>query len=97
MQRVAGKDATKEFRKFHDVQQVLHRYGKELYVGEVGSNKDNQEKEEKKEESNSFGDLVPYGDPNWYQGYTSPFFNDSHKQFRYCLFILFSPLIFSYS
>ena len=29
-----------------------------------------------------FGDLVPFGDPNWYQGWDSPFYNDSHKKLR---------------
>ncbi|GAA5878916.1 hypothetical protein JCM16303_007228 [Sporobolomyces ruberrimus] len=29
-----------------------------------------------------FGDLVPFGDPFWYQDWTSPYYNDSHKKVR---------------
>jgi alkylation response protein AidB-like acyl-CoA dehydrogenase len=29
-----------------------------------------------------FGELVPYGDPSWYQDGYSPFYNDSHRRFR---------------
>lgn len=41
-----------------------------------------------------FGELVPFGDPTWYQvriyiivnsqyqGWASPYYNDSHKRFR---------------
>lgn len=31
---------------------------------------------------NSLGDLVPFGDPAWYQGNYSPFYNDSHRRMR---------------
>ena len=30
----------------------------------------------------SFGDLVPYGDPAWYQRFNSPYYNESHRQWR---------------
>eukprot|EP01087_Luapelamoeba_hula_P002544 TRINITY_DN1220_c0_g1_i2.p1 TRINITY_DN1220_c0_g1~~TRINITY_DN1220_c0_g1_i2.p1 ORF type:complete len:440 (-),score=66.65 TRINITY_DN1220_c0_g1_i2:54-1373(-) len=29
-----------------------------------------------------FGDQVPFGDPAWYQGSKSPFYNDSHRVWR---------------
>ena len=29
-----------------------------------------------------FGELVPYADPSWYQGWNSPYYNDSHRRFR---------------
>jgi len=29
-----------------------------------------------------FGDGLPYGDPNWYQRWHSPYFNDSHRRLR---------------
>jgi alkylation response protein AidB-like acyl-CoA dehydrogenase len=29
-----------------------------------------------------FGDMVPYGDPSWYQDWFSPYYNDSHRKFR---------------
>lgn len=30
----------------------------------------------------SFGDMVPYADPPWYQGYNSPFYGESHIALR---------------
>lgn len=33
-------------------------------------------------ESSHFGDLIPYADPAWYQGYRSPYYKDSHKRLR---------------
>lgn len=32
--------------------------------------------------SQHFGDLIPYGDPAWYQGYRSPYYSDSHRRLR---------------
>ncbi len=31
---------------------------------------------------NLFGELIPFSDPGWYQGWTSPYYNDSHRKFR---------------
>jgi len=30
----------------------------------------------------TFGDLVPFGDPYWYGKYKSPFYKETHKKFR---------------
>ena len=30
----------------------------------------------------SFGDLIPYADPNWHQGYHSTYYKESHVAFR---------------
>ncbi|TGZ76331.1 acyl-CoA dehydrogenase NM domain-like protein [Ascodesmis nigricans] len=35
-----------------------------------------------KEALETFGDLIPYGDPNWYQGYVSPYYNETHAALR---------------
>lgn len=32
-----------------------------------------------------YGDLTPYGDPGWYQGWNSPYYNESHRRFRAAL------------
>eukprot|EP01112_Ceratiomyxa_fruticulosa_P002087 TRINITY_DN1221_c0_g1_i1.p1 TRINITY_DN1221_c0_g1~~TRINITY_DN1221_c0_g1_i1.p1 ORF type:complete len:459 (-),score=118.76 TRINITY_DN1221_c0_g1_i1:87-1343(-) len=32
--------------------------------------------------SERFGSPTPYGDPYWYQGYASPYYNESHVAFR---------------
>jgi alkylation response protein AidB-like acyl-CoA dehydrogenase len=29
-----------------------------------------------------FGEMIPFGDPVWYQGWYSPYFTDSHRRFR---------------
>jgi len=34
------------------------------------------------EELSSFGQMVPFGDPMWYQGASSTFYNESHIKFR---------------
>lgn len=31
---------------------------------------------------NIFGELFPFGDPQWYQGWKSPYYNESHARFR---------------
>ncbi|KAK9460701.1 acyl-CoA dehydrogenase/oxidase [Lipomyces oligophaga] len=32
--------------------------------------------------SEPYGDLIPYGDPSWYQGYVSPYYNETHVALR---------------
>jgi len=39
-------------------------------------------KKEPKAPAEPFGDQIPYGDPNWYQGWTSPYYNESHIAWR---------------
>ncbi|SCV74312.1 BQ2448_6744 [Microbotryum intermedium] len=34
------------------------------------------------EDTTYFGDLVPFGDPMWYQDWSSPYFTDSHRKVR---------------
>lgn len=29
-----------------------------------------------------FGEMIPYGDPGWYQGYHSPYYNETHAALR---------------
>merc|ERR1711865_827976 len=29
-----------------------------------------------------YGEAVPYGDPNWYQGWASPYYKPTHHKFR---------------
>jgi len=68
---------------------VLPTYGDDLLVGVIGS-KDQMDESEKKKRAASkvieamggFGDLVPYGDPNWYHGFNSQYYNDTHRRVR---------------
>ncbi|KAI7903331.1 acyl-CoA dehydrogenase/oxidase [Cokeromyces recurvatus] len=49
-----------------------------------------QQQQEENEEPNAnplivnetFGDMVPFGDPMWYQDWYSPFYNDTHRKLR---------------
>jgi hypothetical protein len=99
LQRVAGKDASKQFWKYHN-DSILKKYQKQLQVGSLDTKAAppvppataaQEEKKETKDivqpEANSgviapqptaaaaeeaepfdsFGDLVPYADPSWYQ------------------------------
>nr|POF15556.1 putative cytochrome b5 [Quercus suber] len=112
LQRVAGKDASKQFWKYHN-ESILKKYKGKLQVGSL----DTKAKaapptppasppaakkeavvpqaesgavvpapgpgaEEEAEAMESFGDLVPYADPSWYQGYHTPYFNESHAALR---------------
>lgn len=85
--KVAGKDATKEFNNFHNAADVINKYGPKLYVGDIGSGSAAPQQAPKKEsvpnDAGMFGELIPYGDPNWYQGWNSTYYNESHHKFRY--------------
>eukprot|EP00388_Colpodella_angusta_P006947 GDKJ01020046.1.p1 GENE.GDKJ01020046.1~~GDKJ01020046.1.p1 ORF type:complete len:1145 (+),score=287.29 GDKJ01020046.1:247-3681(+) len=95
--RVAGQDATSQFDKFHNAQQVLAKYGPELLVGPLNGKRSASQSSVVKsasvvarsdsfvnnEEMNLYGELNPYGDPCWYQGWRNPgYYNESHKKFR---------------
>lgn len=95
--RVAGKDASKQFHQYHNVAAVLQKHGPRLYVGNVGATAEaTQPSAAKPAEARgvppspaagkgsgrTFGDLVPWGDPTWYQRWHSPYYNDSHHRFR---------------
>uniref|UniRef100_A0A0G4HXZ6 Cytochrome b5 heme-binding domain-containing protein n=1 Tax=Chromera velia CCMP2878 TaxID=1169474 RepID=A0A0G4HXZ6_9ALVE len=80
--KVAGKDATKEFEKFHNVAQVLGQYGDSLLVGSIAQDAAKAPAKSKQSDG-MYGDLLPYGDPTWYQGWGNPgYYNDSHRRFR---------------
>ena len=99
LQRAAGKDASKQFWKYHN-ESILKKYKTQLQVGSLDTKPKpelpptppatppaREEKEvvvpsasggpaapspgpaaaEEAEAMESFGDLVPYGDPAWYQ------------------------------
>jgi cytochrome b involved in lipid metabolism len=86
---VAGKDASEQFTQMHNVQEVLEKYGPKLYIGDIASGKIEKQQEPAQEESLNrkkkysnlaFGELVPFGDPNWYQDFHSPYYNESHRK-----------------
>ncbi|GBC22996.1 uncharacterized protein OCT59_014066 [Rhizophagus irregularis] len=77
--KVAGTDATKQFDNFHNLS-VLEKHT-QLQIGEVGSAQEEVSNEASSGEG-PFGDLVPFGDPYWYQDFYSPYYNDSHRRVR---------------
>ncbi|KAH8702991.1 acyl-CoA dehydrogenase/oxidase [Phaeosphaeriaceae sp. PMI808] len=104
--RVAGKDASKQFWKYHN-DGILKKYQKKLQVGSLDTKAvppppAPEKKEiitpeansgdvapqptstvaEESEPFDSFGDIVPYADPSWYQTYHSPYFNETHVALR---------------
>lgn len=110
--RVAGKDASKQFWKYHN-EGILKKYKSQLQVGSLDSKKrpaaaplptppatpPTQEIAKPKAEAgtlsvqpagqsipsvplDTFGSLIPYGDPNWYQSYHSPYYNETHAAIR---------------
>jgi len=86
---VAGKDATEQFKQFHNMQDVLNKHGSKLCVGEISSGEKNKkvildgyEQRKAKYSDQAFGELIPYADPNWYHDFRSPYYNDSHRRFR---------------
>jgi len=90
--KVAGTDATKQFDSFHNLS-VLDKVGAEYCVGEIGG-ADKPDRGlpttktvaatqiEDSAECDPYGDLVPFGDPLWYQEFYSPYYKDSHRRLR---------------
>ncbi|KIW30315.1 uncharacterized protein PV07_06065 [Cladophialophora immunda] len=114
LQRVAGKDASKQFWKYHN-EGILKKYKGKLQVGSLDTKKVEapptppatppaEKVSEKKvrpqaepgtvapapgpaapeeaEALDPFGSLIPFGDPSWYQGYHSPYYNETHAALR---------------
>lgn len=132
LQRVGGKDASKQFWKYHNAS-ILKKYKGQLQVGSLDTKakqaahapapkketiapaptegdiapnskpksapahtskqqvaapaptEGDLSKGESKAESvalDPYGDLVPYADPNWYQSYHSPYYNETHAALR---------------
>ncbi|CAI2187120.1 4685_t:CDS:2 [Funneliformis geosporum] len=75
--KVAGTDATKQFDNFHAAS-ILEKYTK-LQIGVIGQE---EVSSEVASVDGPFGDLVPHGDPYWYQDFYSPYYNDSHRRVR---------------
>ncbi|GAA5910744.1 uncharacterized protein JCM6883_000299 [Sporobolomyces salmoneus] len=91
----AGTDASEKFWQFHN-QKILDTVASKFLIGTVGEapqaaaqdgsgevNGQEEETEEEEEEDDTyFGDLVPFGDPSWYQDWSSPYYKPSHYKVR---------------
>lgn len=96
--KAAGTDATKQFDAFHNanvlqklgVKYEIGHVGVPMDQEDKATNEEIQEQQEEAEEDNSnplvveetFGDMVPFGDPMWYQDWYSPYYNDTHREVR---------------
>ncbi|KAF2755080.1 acyl-CoA dehydrogenase [Pseudovirgaria hyperparasitica] len=107
LQRVAGKDASKQFWKYHN-EGILKKYQKTLQIGSLNtkataapekqeeskeiaqpvaesgtvSAEPTEDAEESFETLDTYGDLIPYADPSWYQSYHSAYYNQTHADLR---------------
>ncbi|KAL4796796.1 acyl-CoA dehydrogenase/oxidase [Aspergillus venezuelensis] len=105
LQRVAGKDASKQFWKYHN-EGILKKYKSQLQIGSLDSKKAAAAEEpaapapvdtvpqpqaaeavdvksaKSEEVLDPYGELIPFADPAWYQGYHSPYFNKTHAALR---------------
>lgn len=87
--RVGGQDATKFFHKYHDVSRVMKKYGVKYRIGTVSDKALSPAKlsalapnETSSIASETFGEMIPFADPSWYQGYYSPYYNETHVALR---------------
>lgn len=85
--KAAGADATKQFDAFHSPS-VLTKIASKYLIGEVGvEGTESAEADEVVDQNplqvgETYGDMVPFGDPMWYQDWYSPYYNDSHRAVR---------------
>ncbi|KAJ5128800.1 Cytochrome b5 [Penicillium atrosanguineum] len=87
LQRVAGKDASKQFWKYHNEEAGRARSGPAPAPKKAESTPQPQASGDFKppataEPQEPYGDLIPFADPSWYQGYSSPYFNETHAALR---------------
>lgn len=76
----AGTDCSAKFWQFHSAK-VLAKHGGPLKIGTLKGAVVEVE-EAANQDEDYFGDLVPFGDPMWYQDWASPYYNDSHRAVR---------------
>ncbi|OLL25523.1 Acyl-CoA dehydrogenase [Neolecta irregularis DAH-3] len=111
--RVAGKDASKQFWKYHN-KSVLTKYQPKLQIGTISSMAGTSEKNDEQlnhsnvpqpaqpssrtepaastsvdrpvasnsSQADYFGEMLPFCDPAWYQGFPSQYYNSSHRRLR---------------
>ncbi|GAA5813212.1 hypothetical protein MFLAVUS_006686 [Mucor flavus] len=88
--KAGGTDATRQFDAFHSPA-VLQNIAAKYLIGEIGV--ENQEEADTDDVvdvnplqvGEAYGDMVPFGDPMWYQDWFSPYYNDSHRKVRQCV------------
>lgn len=85
--RFAGTYCTDEYNQHHG-DLVMLKYHKKFVIGKLPVLMDKSKRMRKISMfapiplPNVYGELVPWGDPNWYQGWSSPYYNETHIKFR---------------
>ena len=80
--KYGGTDATSAFTAFH-APSVIQQYGPQFYIGELATAEhQHQPVDNDQASSETFGNLLPFSEPMWYQGMASPYYADSHRQLR---------------
>ena len=85
--RVLGTDASKQFDQFHN-SGIMAQWGPKLEIGVIGDAAEQTPASEPEQEleglgeGETFGDLVPFGDPYWYSDWNSPYYDESHRKVR---------------
>ncbi|ORX48572.1 acyl-CoA dehydrogenase NM domain-like protein [Hesseltinella vesiculosa] len=85
LNELAGKDVTEDFYGLHR-QDVLAKYAR-LKIGRLA----NEEPQYPLPEPGALS-KVPYGEPSFFLGYKSPYYNESHTRFRKAMRKIFEGL-----
>lgn len=96
LEQTAGGDASAVFKRFHSPR-ILEKYSPRLRIGRLAGYEDPDAARQLLAAAvlpDSFGDLVPYGDPAWYQRFKSPYYTDSHRSWRRDLRAFFETEVF---
>jgi hypothetical protein len=85
MVNAAGTDASELFWKFHN-KKVLSKVAAKFKIGELGATQvEVVEKVAEVVDDEYYGDMVPFGDPFYYQGFASPYYNETHYALRHAV------------
>mmetsp|Transcript_10785 Transcript_10785/g.15000 ORF Transcript_10785/g.15000 Transcript_10785/m.15000 type:complete len:522 (+) Transcript_10785:178-1743(+) len=80
-----GKDASEKFKQFHG-KEILRKAASIYEIGTIKNDKPPvgvvTASAQSKPNANEFGEMLPYSDPNWYQGFSSPYYKKSHVDWR---------------
>jgi len=81
--KYSGQDASDLFHVYHN-KSVLAKFGPKFHIGIVQQPKTTTPTTTTTTTTSTttFGDLVPYGDPVWYQRFNTPYYKDTHRRWR---------------